>query len=180
MDLDELPPFPWLYSYQEDGPRLGSIVHRPVVPVALVGADVSSTVYALVDSGCSHVLAAPWLADAAGIDPKASGRTILLGIGGTSVTVEFADARLRLMAPSDAGDDVFVEWQAEVGFLHQWRPTWPMLVGQVGFFDQFTVTMSRFALQTAVEPTEMFDERFGVPPAPMVPDIQGSSRRRRR
>lgn len=98
LDLDELPPFPWLYPYQEDGPRLGSIVHRPVVPVALVGSDVSSTVYALVDSGYSHVLAAPWLADAAGIDPKASGRRILLGIGGMSVTVEFADACLRLMA----------------------------------------------------------------------------------
>lgn len=179
-DLAELPPFPWLYAYQEDGPRLGTIVQRPVVPVALVGADVSSTVYALVDSGCSHILAAPWLADAAGIDPKASGRTLLLGIGGTSVTVEFADACLRLMAPGDAGDDVFLEWQAEVGFLQQWRPTWPMLVGQVGFFDQYTVTMSRFALQTAVEQVEVFDGRFGVPSAPTVPDNPGASRRRRR
>ncbi len=70
------------------------------------------------------------------------------------MTVEFADASLRLLAPGNAGDDVFVEWQAEVGFLKQWRPTWPMLVGQVGFFDQFTVTMSRFALNTAVEPVE--------------------------
>jgi len=177
--LAELPPFPWLFAYQEDGPRLGSIVQRPVVPVTLVGSDLSSTVYALVDSGCSHILAAPWLADEAGIDPKASGRTLLLGIGGTSVTVEFADASLRLMAPGDAGDDVFVEWQAEVGFLKQWRPTWPMLVGQVGFFDQFTVTMSRFSLQTAVEPVEVFDGRFGVPAAPTVPDTRGSSSRRR-
>jgi Aspartyl protease len=155
-------------------------VHRPVVPVALVGADVSSTVYALVDSGCSHVLAAPWLADAAGIDPKASGRELLLGIGGTSVKVEFADASLRLMAPGSAGDDVFVEWQAEVGFLKQWRPTWPMLVGQVGFFDQFTVTISRFALHTAVEPVEKFDARYGVPPTSTVPDVQESSHRQRR
>jgi hypothetical protein len=177
--LGELPPFPWLYAYQEDGPRLGTIVHRPVVPAALIGTDVSSTVYALVDSGCSHILAAPWLADAAGIDPKASGRTLHLGIGGTSVMVEFADASLRLMAPGEAGDDVFVEWQAEVGFLQQWRPTWPMLVGQVGFFDQFTVTMSRFALQTAVEPAAAFDERYGVPSASPVPDIrEGASGRR--
>jgi hypothetical protein len=179
-DLDELPPFPWLYSYQEDGPRLGSIVQRPVVPVALVGTDVSTAVYALVDSGCSHVLAAPWLATAAGINPKASGRTLLLGIGGTSVKVEFADAHLRLMAPGEARDDVFVEWQAEVGFLQQWRPTWPMIVGQIGFFDQFTITMSRFALHTAIECAEMFDGRFGVPPAPATPDIRESSPRRRR
>jgi hypothetical protein len=143
-----------------------------------VGPEVSATVYALVDSGCSHVLAAPWLADAAGIDPKASGRELLLGLGGTSVKVEFADARLRLMAPGDAGDDVFIEWQAEVGFLKQWRPTWPMLVGQMGFFDQVTVTMSRFALHTAIEPLEVFDTRFGVPPAPTVPDGEHSRRRR--
>jgi len=54
-----------------------------------------------------------------------------------------------------------------------------MLVGQAGFFDQFTVTMSRFALQTAVEPVEAFDGRFGVPSAPAVPDTPASSRRRR-
>lgn len=179
-DLGELPPFPWLYAYQEDGPRLGTIVQRPVVPVALVGEDVSSTVYALVDSGCSHVLAAPWLADAARIDRKASGRTLHLGIGGTSVMVEFADASLRLMAPGEATDDVYVEWQAEVGFLQQWRPTWPMLVGQVGFFDQFTVTMSRFALQTAVEPADVFDARYGVPTVPQVRDARESARSRRR
>jgi len=151
-----------------------------VVPVALVGKDVSSTVYALVDSGCSHILAAPWLADAAQIDPKASGRTLHLGIGGTSVMVEFADASLRLMAPGVDTDDVYVEWQAEVGFLQQWRPTWPMLVGQVGFFDQFTVTMSRYALQTAVEPGDVFDERYGVPTAPPASSSPASVRSRRK
>jgi hypothetical protein len=178
--LVELPPFPWLYGYQEDGPRLDSIVQRPVVPIALVGAEVSTTVYALVDSGCEHVLAAPWLADAAGIDTKASGRDILLGIGGTSAKVEFADASVRLMAPGDVGDDVFAEWQAEVGFLKQWRPTWPMVVGQVGFLDQFTVTISRFSLQTAVEPVEVFDSRFGVPSAPTEPEDRRRVRRVRR
>jgi hypothetical protein len=176
-DLGELPPFPWLYAYQEDGPRLDTIVQRPIVPVALVGSDVSATVYALVDSGCSHVLAAPWLAHEAGIDPKASGRELVLGIGGTSVTVEFAYASVRLMAPGNAGDDAFVEWQAEVGFLKQWRPTWPMVVGQVGFFDEFTVTMSRFAQQTAVETVGSFDERFGVPSAPTLPDDRSRARR---
>jgi hypothetical protein len=34
--------------------------------------------------------------------------------------------------------------------------------GQVGFFDRFSVTMSRLAKQTAVEDTDAFDERFGV------------------
>jgi hypothetical protein len=49
--LAELPSFPWLYPYQEDGPRLDRIVHRPIVPVALVGTEVTDGQYACVDSG---------------------------------------------------------------------------------------------------------------------------------
>jgi hypothetical protein len=36
-----------------------------------------------------------------------------------------------------------------------------VLLGQVGFFDQFTVTFSRRALQLAVENVEAFDQRYG-------------------
>ncbi len=39
-----------------------------------------------------------------------------------------------------------------------------MLLGQRGFLDQFTVSMSQFAQLTAVEEREEFDKRFGVPP----------------
>ena len=156
------PPFPWVYPYQEDGPRLGSVVLRPVVPITLVGDDVAPASLALVDSGCEHILAAPWLASSVGIDPKRSHRQLDLGIGGQTVEVRFADLRLRLH-PFGGGDEEFVEWQAEVGFVHRWRPTWPILVGQVGFLDKFTVTMSRLAQQVAVEANDESDRRFGVP-----------------
>jgi len=36
------------------------------------------------------------------------------------------------------------------------------VLGQVGFFDQFTVTFSRSALQLAIEPVEAFDNRNGA------------------
>lgn len=137
------------------------VVLRPIVPVTLVGNDVAPTSLALVDSGCEHVLAAPWLANAVGVDLKQSDRRLDLGIGGQTVEVRFADLSMRLHPP-DGGDDEYVEWQAEVGFVHHWRPTWPMLVGQVGFLDRFTVTMSRLAQQVAVEEINSFDERFGV------------------
>jgi hypothetical protein len=165
-----VPPFPWLYPYQEDGPRLDQIVQRPIVSTALVSpsGEVSDGLYALVDSGCHHVLAAPWLADAAGVDPKATARELDLGIGGTTVKVRFSDLRIRLLAP-DGTDDQYFEWEAEVGFFDEWRPTFAMILGQRGFFDQFTVTMNLFSLQTAVEPLEEFDSRFGVPLAPSHP-----------
>lgn len=102
------------------------------------------------------------LASSVAIDPKGSHRQLDLGIGGQTVEVRFADLRLRLH-PFGGGDEEFVEWQAEVGFVHQWRPTWPILVGQIGFSDKFTVTMSRLAQQVAVEANDEFDRRFGVP-----------------
>jgi hypothetical protein len=163
----KVPPFPWLYPYQEDGPRLDQIVQRPIVSTALVGWEgaVSDGLYALVDSGCSHILAAPWLADAVGVDSKATSRELDLGIGGSTVRVRFSDLRIRLLAPGGT-DEQYIEWSAEVGFVDRWRPTFVMILGQWGFFDQFTVTMSSYALQTAIEPLEEFDTRFGVPLAP--------------
>lgn len=156
-----LPPFPWLYPYQEDGPRLNTVVLRPVVPISLVGSDVAPPTLALVDSGCEHVLAAPWLASTVGVEAKDSHRSLDLGIGGQTVEVRFVDLALRLYAP-DGTDDEYVEWHAEVGLVHRWRPTWPLLVGQVGFLDRFTVTMSRLAQQVAIEPADAFDRRFGA------------------
>jgi hypothetical protein len=167
----DVPDFPWLYPYQEDGPRLDRTVQRPIVSVALVGrtGEVSDGLYALVDSGCGHVLAAPWLANAAGIDLKESQRVLDLGIGGDTVKVRFADLRVRLLAPNGT-DDQFVEWETEVGFVDRWRPTFAVLLGQHGFLDQFTVTMSNFARLTAVEDCEAFDHRFGIPVAAPRPD----------
>ncbi|HEX8582486.1 MAG TPA: hypothetical protein VF640_09155 [Acidimicrobiales bacterium] len=153
------PPFPWTYGYQEDGPRLNSVVVRPVVPVSVVGVETSPPVLALVDSGSEHVLAAPWLATAVGVDPDDAHRTLDLGIGGDTVLVRFLDLGLRLHAPDGTDEDV-VEWEAEVGFVHRWRPTWPVILGQVGFLDRFTVTMSRQARRIAIEDWDAFDRRF--------------------
>lgn len=40
-----------------------------------------------------------------------------------------------------------------------------MILGSVGFLDQFTVTLSRHAQATAVEHREESDRRFGTGPA---------------
>jgi hypothetical protein len=55
-----------------------------------------------------------------------------------------------------------VEWRAEVGFFSAWTSApWQVVLGQVGFFDQFTISFSRQALRLAIEHTETFDDRFG-------------------
>lgn len=110
------------------------------------------------------MLAAPWVAYAAGVEPRASDRILQLGIGGTAVSVRFVDLRIRLLAPGGT-DEQFIEWETEVGFFDQWRPTFLMIRGQRGFLNQFTVTMSQFSQLTAVEEREKFDDRFGIPHA---------------
>jgi hypothetical protein len=51
----------------------------------------------------------------------------------------------------------------EVGFFSAWTSApWQVLLGQVGFFDQFTVTFSRRDFQLAIEDGEAFDRRYST------------------
>jgi hypothetical protein len=158
-------PFPWLYPYAEDGPRRNTIVLRPVVPLTLVGTDASTPVLALIDSGAEHVLAAPWLANDIGVDPDRAHDEMDLGIGGDVIRVRFVHCRLRLHPPG-GDDEEYLEWESELGLVSTWKPTFPVLLGQRGFLDRFTVTMNRQGQLTAVEDWDAFDARFGVPIGP--------------
>lgn len=162
-------PFPWVFPYHDDPvvagePRFGQPVVRPLVEVRLAGYELSERVFALIDSGSEHTLASRWVAQAMGVEPD-DNRSIVLGLGGQNIRVEFADARIRLGPPGTAESD-WIEWQTEIGFVRQWRATWPVLLGQRGFFDQFTVTMNRLARAVALTSKEEFDERF--PPEPVT------------
>jgi hypothetical protein len=135
-----------------------------VVSITLVGADgpegpEEATFHALVDSGAERVLAAPGVARQIGVTPYRDDPTPLK-IGGETRLVHPADVTLRL-AP-ELGLPGW-EWRAEVGFFNGWTSApWQVLLGQVGFFDQFTVTFSRTVLQLAIEGAERFDDRFGA------------------
>ncbi len=158
-------PFPWVFPYVEEPhskPRHpgGSPVLRPALEVTLVGSLGQQKVLALVDSGGEHTLAAPFLSRTIGVDPDPN-RELSLGIGGGSQLVRFTDVMLRISPPGAAADE-FEEWQAEVGFFNKWTPPWSVILGQVGFFDHFTVSMSRYSQALAVEPCNEFDERFKI------------------
>ncbi len=116
--------------------------------------------WALVDTGAENVLAADWLADFAGVDLAAADDRALFGIGGHVVEVAFAEVELRLHAP-DTGE--VISWRSDVGFVPRWQAPFPIVAGQLGFLDQLTVTFHRGAAMLAVEPWEVFDDRFGSP-----------------
>jgi hypothetical protein len=131
-----------------------------------MGSD--QTIYAaLVDSGADNVLAPEWVASAAGVVPDAA-REVQVRIGGRAQTVRFQEVSMQICPPGAlragewAGDGV--RWEATVGFFMRWAdPPWLVILGQCGFFDHFTVTMSRHSQCVAVEPQGYFDPRFGVP-----------------
>ena len=154
-------PLPWVYPYlPEREVRRGQTPLRPVVPVSLVAQTSVPAQFALVDSGAEHTLAASWLADEIGIDIAATDDHLELGIGGQVVEAHFVEVTL-LLRPSIGATD-FIEWRTDVGFIPGWRPLFSIILGQIGFFDRFTVTMHRGAAALAVEAWEAFDERFGV------------------
>jgi len=163
---------PWIYPYVEDPHSSGiyepdNIVLRPVLEIELLGPAITANdnpprVAALVDSGAERTFAAPWLARAIGADIR-NAPAIRVGLGGSTRRVQFAQATLRLSSPDLA---TAIEWQADVGFIDAWEPPWGLLLGQRGFFDQFTVTLSRYAQAFAVEATETFDDRYAQPEHP--------------
>lgn len=114
----------------------------------------------LVDTGAENVLAAAWLADLVGVDLERNVDKALVGIGGQTAEVTFAEVELRLLPPDAAPD--FVSWRCDVGFVPDWRAPFAMVLGQVGFLDQFTVTFHRGAAMLAIEDWAMFDQRFAT------------------
>lgn len=174
-------PFPWVFDYEEELRAEGSEflrkpLMRPIVLVRMVGARVGDhNIAALVDSGCDHVVAAPWVAQDIGVTPDPD-REIRVKIGGARRPVRFADVSIRLLPPeTPLGEgthdpDQAHEWQGEVGFFTEWRsPPWSVLLGQVGFFDQFTLTFNRESGALAVTDLVDFDGRFPRPLPPGSP-----------
>ena len=91
-----------------------------------------------------------------GIDNDSTDR-LTLGIGGGVVEAQFAFVTLRLHRDHAANGDL-VEWSTEVGFIEPWDAEFYVILGQIGFFDNFTVSMSRTALTVHVErPDALYD-----------------------
>jgi hypothetical protein len=159
-----VPSFPWVIPYTEDVVSRTSAVTdrtilRPAMKVTMVAHEEQGDL-ALVDSGSEHTLSGMGLARVIDAEPDPN-REMVLGVGGAWRKARFTEITLRLDGPQGTGDERF-EWEATVGFFTQWEPPCGLLLGQIGFFDQFTVTMSRISQAFALEAVDEFDRRFGV------------------
>jgi hypothetical protein len=155
------PPFPWIYPYHEDpaGTKLfDREVLRPMVTVSVAG--MRNSVLGLVDSGSERTIIAPWIGRELGLYPDSDAPSIPLGMGGEILPTAIYQASLRLHAPDPHGDD-YLEWETEIGVPTKWRaPVWNAILGGIGFFNRYTVTMQRDVQAMVVESFETFEERF--------------------
>jgi hypothetical protein len=76
---------------------------------------------------------------------------------GTPVSALVDSGSEHILAAPWLASDVAVDLTAR-------RAPWPVLLGQHGFFDRFSVSMHRSAALTVVEDWGAFDDRFGVQP----------------
>ena len=124
----------------------------------MIGPVDSERAFALVDSGTEYTLIQRWIAQAIGVRAD-DDREIPLGIAGETLRVAPADVTFAF-GPSTVTEDRWVQWSTTVGVVGHWKAQWPIVLGQRGFFDQFTVTMSRHAQMLAISECGTFDEQF--------------------
>jgi hypothetical protein len=136
------PPLPWLYAYREDAQssRLDRPVFRPFVPVSLAYGDQHTwPLTGLIDTGADSILASNLLADQLGVDLDNHDGETAHAVGGRVLSARYRTVRLRLH-PADTEETVYIEWEAQVGFIGGWHSDGLVLLGSVGFLDRFTAT----------------------------------------
>jgi len=170
---------PWRYSYRRDvqlGWR-GELVLRPLLPVSLVNGDRGTPRLAgLVASGADLTLVSNLLAEQLGIGLEDYvGEGDHLAAGGV-VRAKYKTIDLRLHSPDDlclhspdaaqdAAEDGYRQWRqwrSKIGFVQDcWPSNGLVVLGNVGFFDQFEVAISAFAHSVAVaDPDDRFRAKF--------------------
>jgi hypothetical protein len=141
------------YPYRQDAQLgwHGETVLRPLLPVSLVNGDRGTPRLAgLVATGADLTLVSDVLAEQLGIDLEDyEGEGDHLAAGGV-VRARYKTIDLRLHAP-DAEQDGYRQWRSKIGFVENcWYSNGLVVLGGVGFFDQFEVAISAFAHSVAV------------------------------
>ncbi len=152
---------PWLYPYRQDAQLgwHGELVLRPLLPVSLVNGDRGTPLLAgLVASGADLTLGSGLLAEQLGIDLEDHEGEGAHRFGIGVVKARYKTIDLRLHSPDAEQDPGAAEdgyrqwrqWRSRIGFVEDWPSNGFVVLGNVGFFDQFEVAISAFAHSVAV------------------------------
>jgi hypothetical protein len=128
------------------------ILHRPEIPLRVIGTTGAVSLDVLVDAGSDDTLFPLSVGRAIGATTFAAQTWTVQGIGGQAVSVVLGEVVLEL---SD-GRQTF-RWQVRVGFVDIANPQDEVsLVGHAGCLDYFRVTLDGHLRMLEVEVTPAF------------------------
>ncbi len=127
----------------EPGQR--TIRPRPIVDVVVEGLEIAPQA-CLLDSGATAIRFGAHVAELCGVDLSGAPQT-KVAVGGALVTAAAAEVTLRIADDKDA-----YEWTAPVWFCDPWTPSFGLL-GLIGFFDHFDVTIRAYQERIELRPT---------------------------
>ncbi|MGH7139037.1 MAG: retropepsin-like aspartic protease [Pirellulales bacterium] len=121
--------FPYL-----DIRRGGVIRTQPIIPVTIHGPVGFRQFFALVDSGAEHSLFSLDLITSLRLDTHNANVVEIVGVGGDVSRGYLLDVRLQLQTH---------QWVGPAVFSDVMRIGSPMILGQAGFFEFFSVAFKR-------------------------------------
>lgn len=121
--------FPYLDVWRD-----GVIHTQPIIPVAVHGPAGFRQVFALVDSGAEHSVLSLELVASLQLETTNSNAVEIVGVGGNASRGYLLDVQLQLQKH---------RWIAPAVFSDVVRSGSPMILGQAGFFEFFTVSFKR-------------------------------------
>jgi hypothetical protein len=172
---------PWLYPYRQDVQLgwHGEPVLSPLLPVSLVNGDRGTPRLAgLVASGADMTLVSDVLAEQLGIGLEDYEGEGVHRFGVDVVRARYKTIDLRLHSPDaeqdpnagqgpDAAEDGYRQWRqwrqwrSKIGFVEDWHSNGLVVLGGVGFFDQFRVVIGGSSQAVAIEDPDASAERLG-------------------
>jgi hypothetical protein len=131
---------------------LAGVIHRPVIPISVIGAVGRFPTWALVDPGSDDTLM-PFSAGAlVGATMHPTQTWHAQGIGGQTVPIHLGEVIFEL---SD-GSEIY-RWSTKIGFVDFADPKDEVsLLGQAGFLDFFRVTFDGHQRWLQIETTAAF------------------------
>lgn len=127
----------YLYKYK----KVGEGLFRPLIPIALRNNDKDIFYLALIDSGSDFNIFHLELAEVIGVDLKKAKRVEFGGIkSGAPAVGFFVSVELGIRSHKDS--DSVVYFNAPVIFSKDISSDGYGIVGQIGFFDRFKITMN--------------------------------------
>lgn len=121
--------FPYL-----DIRRSGVVRTQPIIPISVHGPAGFRQLFALVDSGAEHSVFSLDLVASLQLDTNNADVVEIVGVGGDASRGYLLDVRLQLQTH---------RWTAPAVFSDIMRIGSPMILGQAGFFEFFTIAFKR-------------------------------------